>query len=93
MPYLRELSDGERADLLRRLEFLRGFCGSISARQFRDILIDAGIAEAPAAAMPGCLTGILEEIADAVRTVSILNLQQNMNIHHRWRCRPEKSLL
>ena len=91
--FIRGLSDCERADLLRHLQFLHGFCSSVSSRQFREILIDAGIAEAPSAAMPGCLTGILEEIADAVPSLSIQNLPEKMNIHRGWRCRPEKSLL
>lgn len=74
LSYLCSLNEQERADLIRHLSLLRGFCASLTPRQYREILEDAGMDAASAVPEIGSLSRLLQEISDAAASMSIQSL-------------------
>ena len=93
LSYLRGLDDTERTVLIRHIELLSDFCSSLTPRQYRELLGDAGMDAVSSIPEIGSLVGLLRGIAHAAASMSIQNQPEKVNIHRGVRCRPEKSLL
>ena len=73
LSFLHGLNDADRAVLIRHIAILRDFCASLTPRQYRDLLVDAGMDAVYPVPEIGSLTGLLQGIADAAVSVSIQN--------------------
>ena len=93
LSYLRGLDNTERTVLIRHLTLLCDFCASLTPRQYRELLGDAGMDAVSSIPEIGSLVGLLRGIAHAAASMSIQNQPEKVNIHRGVRCRPEKSLL